>query len=58
MVSDAAALVLRELGGADVHAGVELHRVGVDDLCPELGGQCDGQLRFAGRGRSDNRQNG
>ena len=35
VVRDAAALRDRQLGGADVHAAVDLHRVGVDDLAAQ-----------------------
>ena len=44
--------------GADVHAAVELHRVGVDDLrfAAEPIRNVKGQLRFAGAGRPDDRQ--
>ena len=53
MVRDAAALGERELGGADVHAAVELHGVGVDDLAAEALGQVEGEVGLAGRGRPD-----
>ena len=39
------------LGGADVHALVELHRVGVHDLAAERPGQLDGQPGLPGGGR-------
>jgi hypothetical protein len=39
------------LGGADVHALVELHRVGVHDLAAQGAGQPGGQPRLAGGGR-------
>ena len=39
------------LGGADVHALVELHRVRVHDLAAEGAGQLGGQPRFSGGGR-------
>ena len=51
MVRDAAALGLRELGGADVHPAVDLHRVGVDDLAVEAFGQVERETALAGRGR-------
>lgn len=47
-VRDAAALGLGEFGGADVHAPVELHGVGVDDLAAEVLGEEDAQVRLAG----------
>jgi hypothetical protein len=39
------------LGGADVHALVELHRVGVHDLAAEGAGQLDGQPGLPGGSR-------
>jgi len=60
MVRDAAALFDRQLGGADVHAAIELHRVGVDDFRPALTAKSlrdvEGQLRLAGAGGADDRQ--
>ena len=47
MVGDAAPLRKRELGGADVHAPVELHRVGVDDLAVESLGQVEAEVGLA-----------
>ena len=44
-----------ELGGADVHAPVELHRVGVDHLAAQGVRQGEAQRRLAGRGRPDHR---
>ena len=52
---DAAPLVLRQLGGADVHAAVDLHRVGVDDLAAEALGEVEGEVGLAGRGGPDDR---
>ena len=52
VVRDAVALGLGLLGGADIHALVELHRVGVDDLAAEHLGQRDGQAGLAGGGRA------
>ena len=48
-----AALLGRELGGADVHAPVELHGVGVDHLAAEALGEGDAQVGLARRGRAD-----
>ena len=45
----------RRLRGADVHAPVELHGVGVDDLGAETPGQLDGERGLAGRGGTDER---
>ena len=53
MVRDAAPLVGRELGGADVHAAVDLHRVGVDDLAAEALREVEREPRLAGGGRAD-----
>ena len=55
VVRDAAALGDGELGGADVHAAVQLHGVGVDDLAAEAFGDVQGQRRLAGAGRPDDR---
>ncbi len=33
--------------GARVEVTVDLHRVGVDDLCVEVRGDCNGEVRFA-----------
>ena len=52
MVRDAPALGLRELGGADVHARIQLHGVGVDDLAVEFQRQVHGQVRLARGGRA------
>ena len=46
-----------QLGGADVHAPVELHRVGVDHLAVERVGQGQAERGLAGRGRPDHRDN-
>ena len=53
VVRDAAALGGRQLGGADVHAAVDLHRVGVDDLAAEPLGEVEGQPGLARRGGAD-----
>ena len=50
----------RHLGRADVHAAVELHGVGVDDLggaavARERLGEIEGERRLAGAGRADDR---
>jgi MOSC domain-containing protein YiiM len=45
----------RLLGRADVHARVELHRVGVHDLAAQRAGQRDAQPGLAGGGRPDHR---
>ncbi|BBZ66795.1 hypothetical protein MINS_22240 [Mycolicibacterium insubricum] len=59
-MDDAAALVWRQLGGADVHPAVELHGVGVDHLGTDpLGGEEFGQIEgeggFPGPGGADDR---
>ena len=58
VVRDAAALRDGQFRRADVHAAVELHRVGVDDLGfpAEPLRNVKGQLRFAGSSRPDDRQ--
>ena len=48
VMRDAATLLGPELGGADVHAAVLLHRVAVDDFTAEAFGQIQRELRFAG----------
>ena len=53
VVRDAASLGLGQLGGADVHAAVDLHRVGVDHLSPEPLGEVEAEARLARRGGSD-----
>lgn len=53
-VRHAVALGERQLGGPDVHAPVELHRVGVDHLAVEPLGEEDPQIRLSGgRGADD-----
>ena len=42
-----------ELGRADIHARVQLHRVGVDHLAAQRQGQAQRQLGLPGRGRPD-----
>ena len=44
-----------QLRRADVHAGVELHRVGVDDLAVQALRERHGEVGLAGRCRSDDR---
>ena len=53
VVRDAVALPDRHLGGPDVHAPVELRRVGADDLAAEPLGERDGEVGLAGRRRPD-----
>jgi len=61
VVRDAASVGLGQLGGADVHAAVELHGVGVDHLAPtpraflQPQGHLDGEIRLAHSGRADDR---
>ncbi len=50
MMWDAPALQHRRLGGSDVHAPVDLHRVDGDDLSLEMLGQADGCLGLARSG--------
>ncbi len=58
VVRDAATLRDGKFRGADVHAAVELHRVGVDDLRfrRRAAPQRQGPVRFAGAGRPDDRE--
>ena len=58
VVADTAAVGGRQLGGADVHAPVELHRVGVDHLAAEPLRERDRQPRLAGRRRPDDGDHG
>ena len=58
VVGDAAALGGRQLGGADVHAAVELHGVGVDDLPAQGLGEVERERRLAGRRGPDDRHHG
>jgi hypothetical protein len=58
VVRDAAALVDRQLGRADVHSAVQLHRVGIDDLDgtafgPEYVREIERQAGLAGSGGPD-----
>ena len=55
VVRDAAPVGDRQLGGADVHAPVLLHGVGVDDLPAEAFGDLECEMRLAGAGGSDDR---
>src|SRR5579871_2713777 len=40
-------------GSADVHAAIDLHRIGIDDLAIPALGEFDGGLGLAGRCRAD-----
>ncbi|GAA2968038.1 hypothetical protein GCM10010483_09510 [Actinokineospora diospyrosa] len=53
VVGDAAALGGGDLGGADVHAPVQLQGVGVDDLAAEVFGEVVAEFGLAGRGGAD-----
>ena len=53
VVRDAAPLVRWELVGPDVHAAVELHGVGVDDLPTQSVGQCQRERGLPGAARAD-----
>jgi hypothetical protein len=55
MVRYAAPLPHRDLGRPDVHAAIELHGVGIDDLAADLAGEREGERRLAGRGRPHDR---
>ena len=58
VVPDAATLCDRQLGRADVHAAVDLHRVGVDDLTVQPLRKVQRERALAGRGRPDHRDDG
>ena len=58
MVGDATAFLERELGGADVHAAIQLHRIGIDDLAVESLGQVQSQIRLATCGWPHDRDDG
>ena len=47
MVGDPPPLVDRDLGRADVHAPIELHRIGIHDLTVESLGEAQGEIRLA-----------
>jgi len=53
VVRHPAALVRRQLRGADVHARVQLHRVGVHDLAADRVGEPQCQVGLPGRGGPD-----
>ena len=53
MMDDALPVVERQLCGADVHALVQLHRVGVHDLTVQAMRNVDAELRLARRGRAE-----
>jgi hypothetical protein len=55
MVGDSPALLDRGLGGADVHAAVELHGIGVDDLAVQLLSEGEGKIRLAAGRRPNDR---
>ena len=43
------------LGGSDVHAAIDLHRVSGNNLCPRLTGKENADSGLAGSGRTDQR---
>ena len=53
VVGDAATLGERQLRRTDVHAAVDLHRVGVHDLAAQPLGEVEGERALARRGRPD-----
>jgi hypothetical protein len=55
VVRHALPLLRAQLGGPDVHAAVELHRVGVDDLAAQTVGQGEAEGGLAGRRGPDDR---
>ena len=58
VVRDSTPLVDRQLRRADVHAAVDLHRVGVDHLSPEALGEVEAQPGLARCGRADEGDDG
>ncbi len=56
VVRDPATLGDRQFCGADVHAAVELHRVGIHDLATDPLGHRQRQRRLSGAGRADDRE--
>src|SRR5699024_9593688 len=55
VVGHAPALLGWQLVRPDVHAAVELHGVGVDNLSPEALGEVEREVGLAGGGRPDDR---
>ncbi len=53
VVRHALPLLHGQFGGADVHAAVELHGVGVDDLAPQVLGEGDAEIGLACRRGTD-----
>lgn len=53
MMGNAGALFRSRLGGGGIKAEIDLQGVAADDLAPQLLGQPDRQLRFAGSGRPE-----
>ena len=47
MMDNPAALVDRGLGGADVHAAIELHGIGIDDLPIQALSKSERKIRLA-----------
>jgi hypothetical protein len=54
MMDDALPLVVRKLRGSDVHALVQLHRVGVHDFTVQEVREIDAELRLARGGWAKN----
>ena len=54
MMDDALPLVVRKLRGSDIHALVQLHRVGVYNLAVQAMREIDAELRLARSGRAKN----
>ena len=57
MMDDALPLVDRQLCGSDIHALIQLHRVGVDDLTVQAMREIDAELRLACGGRTQDDDN-
>ena len=55
VMRDGGALLGRRLGGADVHAAIDLHGIHADDFAVELRRQAAGEGPLAGRGAAQNR---
>ena len=56
VVGNAGLIVGGRLGGTDIHAPVDLHRVDRDDMSAQVFSQAKGQVAFSGCGRSEERQ--
>ena len=58
MVRHIFAFLCRNLGGRDLNPFVDLNRVAIDDFAIELHGECQPERTFAGRGGTNNGNDG